>query len=111
MTESRAAFAHASEAELAGLFDSHRIAWSYEPRRFPIRFDGRGRACEFFTPDFYLPEYDLYVELTVARPLRNTRKNRKLRLLRAHHPHVKIKLLTRRDAERVFAGRAQGRAA
>jgi hypothetical protein len=103
VTSSRAPFAHASEAELARLFDFYRIAWQYEPRSFPISFDERGRPVEFFTPDFYLPEYDLFIELTVQNPVRNTRKNRKVRLLRSHHPNVNVKLFTRRDVERVFS--------
>ncbi|MDE2482535.1 MAG: hypothetical protein KGN02_10135 [bacterium] len=103
MATSRVSFAHESEASLARLFDFYRIAWEYEPRSFAIAFDERRRAVAFFTPDFYLPEFDLYVELTVAKPELNTRKNRKLRLLRAHHPNVRVKLLTRRDAERLFS--------
>jgi hypoxanthine phosphoribosyltransferase len=100
---SRAPFAHASEAELARLFDFYRVDWQYEPRSFPIAWNEHGRPVEFFTPDFYLPEYDIYIELTVAKPARNSRKNRKLRLLRSHHPCVNVKLFTRRDAERVFS--------
>lgn len=96
-------FAHASEAELARLFDFYRVDWQYEPRTFPINFNEHGRPVEFFTPDFYLPEYDIYIEVTVAKPARNSRKNRKLRLLRSHHPRVNIKLFTRRDVERVFS--------
>ncbi len=100
---SRVAFAHASEAELARIFDFYRIAWQYEPRSFPIVWNDHGRPVEFFTPDFYLPEYDLYIELTVAKPIRNTRKNRKVRLLRSHHPRVNVKLFNRHDLERVFS--------
>ena len=96
-------FAHASEAELARLFDFYRVLWQYEPHSFPIVWNDGGRPVEFFTPDFYLPEYDLYIEVTVAKPIRNSRKNRKLRLLRSHHPHVNVKLFTRRDIERVFS--------
>ena len=100
---SRAPFAHASEAELARIFDFYRVTWEYEPRSFPISWNEQGRPVEFFTPDFYLPEFDLYIEVTVAKPVRNTRKNRKLRLLRSHHPRVNVKLFTRRDVERVFS--------
>lgn len=99
----RAPFAHVSEAELARVFDFYRISWQYEPRSFPIVWNERGQPVEFFTPDFYLPEYDLYIEVTVAKPVRNTRKNRKLRLLRSNHPRVNVKLFTRRDVERVFS--------
>jgi len=100
---SRVPFAHASEAELARIFDFYRIAWEYEPRSFPIVWNDFGRPVEFFTPDFYLPEFDVYIEVTVAKPIRNTRKNRKLRLMRSHHPGVNVKLFTRRDVERVFS--------
>jgi hypoxanthine phosphoribosyltransferase len=100
---SGAPFAHVSEAELARIFDFYRIAWQYEPRSFPISWNDEGQPVEFFTPDFYIPEYDLYIEVTVAKPVRNSRKNRKLRLLRSHHPRVNVKLFTRRDVERVFS--------
>jgi hypoxanthine phosphoribosyltransferase len=100
---SRVPFAHASEAELARIFDFYRVAWEYEPRSFAIAWNENGRPVEFFTPDFYLPEYDLYVELTVAKPARNTRKNRKVRLLRSYHPRINVKLFTRRDIERIFS--------
>lgn len=104
---SRSQFAHASEAELARLLDFYHINWQYEPRSFPISWNELGEAVEFFTPDFYLPEYDLYIELTVAKPVRNTRKNRKVRLLRSSHPNVNVKLFTRRDVERLFSRAAR----
>jgi hypothetical protein len=100
---SRVVFAHVSEAELARVFDFYQINWQYEPRSFPIAWNEEGRAVEFFTPDFYLPDYDLYIEVTVAKPVRNSRKNRKVRLMRSHHPAVNVKLFTRRDVERVFS--------
>jgi hypothetical protein len=102
VARSRIVFAHESEAALAKLFDFYRMAWEYEPRSFPIIWDG-GKPVAFFTPDFYLPDYDLYIEMTVAKPAMNTRKNRKLRLMAEHHPHVRVKLFTRRDVERLFA--------
>jgi len=100
---SRIFFAHESEAALARLFDFYRIAWEYEPRSFPIQWNSDGKAVAFFTPDFYLPEYDVYIELTVAKPALNTRKNRTLRLLPAHHPGVRAKQFTRKAAQRLFA--------
>jgi len=99
-----------SEAELARLLDFYRISWEYEPRSFPIAWNSSGRPVEFFTPDFYLPEYDLYIELTVAKPVRNSRKNRKVRLLRSNHPQVNVKLFTRRDVERLFSRSAKASA-
>ena len=56
---------------------------------------------EAFTPDFYLPEQDLYVEVTVMKQSLVTRKNRKLRKLRERYPDVKVKLFYRRDIERL----------
>lgn len=103
MAVSRIVFAHESESALARLFDFYRIAWEYEPRSFPIFWDPSGRPVAFFTPDFYLPDYDLYIEMTVAKPALNTRKNRKLRLMAQHHPRVRVKLFTRRDTERLLA--------
>ena len=103
MTSSRILFAHESESALARLFDFYRIAWHYEPRSFPIGWDTCGRPVAFFTPDFYLPDFDLYIEMTVAKPALNTRKNRKLRLMARYHPGVRVKLFTRRDVERLFA--------
>jgi hypoxanthine phosphoribosyltransferase len=98
---SRARFAHRSEEDLAKLLDFYRIEWTYEPRRFPIAWGSGGIPVEFFTPDFYLPEYDLYVEVTVIKPKLQTRKNRKIRLLQLAHPNVRIKLLKRRDVLRL----------
>ena len=90
-------FAHPSEAEFAGILDFYRLEWQYEPRSFPLRHDAQGRVTESFTPDFYLPELDLYIELTTLKQSLVTKKNRKLRLLRQLYPDVKIKLLYNRD--------------
>ena len=60
---------------------------------------------EWFSPDFYLPQYDLFLEMTVQSPRLQSRKNRKVRLFREAYPEVAIKLFTRRDVERVFSNR------
>jgi len=96
-------FAHESESALAKLFDFYGIEWQYEPRMFPIVWNERGEAVEFFTPDFYLPEYGLFLELTTSKPYLKTRKNRKIRLLREHYPDINVKLFTRIDIERIFS--------
>jgi hypothetical protein len=72
----------------------------YEPRTFVLEEED-GRVTEAFTPDFYLPDQDLYVELTVMKQSLVTRKNRKLRKLRQLYPDVKIKLFYKRDLERL----------
>ncbi len=93
----RPAFAHASEAELARILDFYAVAWEYEPRTFPILFDGSGAVRESFSPDFFLPELDLYLELTTLKQRLVRKKNRKLRRLRELYPGIRIKLLYARD--------------
>jgi hypothetical protein len=93
----RIAFGHPSEELFANLLDFYRIAWEYEPRSFPLQWDKDGKVIEAFTPDFYLPEFDLYVELTTMRQTLVTRKNRKVKLLRAIYPHVNIQVFYQKD--------------
>lgn len=90
-------FAHPAEEAFARILDFYGIPWQYEPRTFPLEWDERGNVVEAFAPDFYLPEQDLYIELTTLRPQLTTRKNRKLRRLQELYPDVHIKLFKRRD--------------
>jgi hypothetical protein len=87
--------------ECAKVLDYYGVPWEYEPRTFILEQDADGRILEAFTPDFYLPDQDLYVELTVMKQSLVTRKNRKLRKLRAQYPDVKVKLFYKRDLERL----------
>ena len=96
-TTATASFAHPSEAEFASVLDFYQIRWEYEPRTFPLRQEEDGRVVESFTPDFYLPDFDLYLELTTLKQSLVTKKNRKLRRLRELYPEINIKLLYRRD--------------
>jgi len=93
----RSAFAHASEAELARILDFYEVAWEYEPYTFPILYDRDGAVLESFSPDFYLPEMDLFVEITTLKQRLVRKKNRKLRRLRDLYPDLRIKLLYARD--------------
>ena len=95
-------FAHHSEQIFANLLDFYRIAWEYEPRSFPIQWDAQGRVSEAFTPDFYLPEFDLYVELTTMKQSLVTRKNRKIRLLRELYPHLNVQIFYQKDFENLI---------
>ncbi|HEX5227312.1 MAG TPA: hypothetical protein VFW44_06355 [Bryobacteraceae bacterium] len=95
----RKAFGHPSEEVFANLLDFYRIAWDYEPRSFPLQWDKDGKVSEAFTPDFYLPEFDLYVELTTMKQANVTKKNRKIRLLRAIYPHVNIQVFYQKDVQ------------
>ncbi len=91
------AFAHASEAELARILDFYGVAWEYEPRTFPLMWNLRGEVVESFAPDFFLPELDLFVELTTLRQKLVRKKNRKLRRMRELYPDVRVKLLYGKD--------------
>ena len=92
-------FAHPVERELARVFDELGLAWEYEPTTFVLERDGDGRVLEAFTPDFYLPEQDMYVEVTTMRQKLTAKKNRKLRKLREQG--VLVTVLYRRDFERL----------
>jgi bifunctional protein TilS/HprT len=95
-------FAHPSEEDFAKLLDFYCIEWLYEPRSFPLRWEG-DKIAEMFTPDFYLPELDLYVELTTLKQNLLTEKNRKLRQLRALYPEVNVRLLNKSDFLKLLA--------
>jgi hypothetical protein len=97
MTDTRVVFAHPSEAEFARILDFYQIPWQYEPRTFALRRDVQGNVIEAFSPDFYLPEQDLYIELTTMEQKLITKKHRKLRRLRELYPDINIKLLNRSD--------------
>jgi hypothetical protein len=90
-------FAHSSEAELARILDFYGIRWEYEPRSFPLEWDEGGRVVESFSPDFYLPDFDLYLELTTLKQNLVTKKNRKLRRMRELYPDVRVKIFYGRD--------------
>jgi hypoxanthine phosphoribosyltransferase len=94
-------FQHEAELECAKILDYYRVPWQYEPRVFVLEEDENGRVLEAFVPDFYLPEQDLFLEVTVMKQSLVTRKNRKLRKLRERYPDVKIKLFYKRDIERL----------
>ncbi len=92
-------FAHLSEREFAAVLDFYGVEWRYEPRTFVLAEDAAGRPIEGFSPDFYLPDLDLYIELTTLKQRLVTKKNRKIRQLRLRYPGVNIMILYRRDWE------------
>lgn len=92
-------FAHRSEQEFARLLDFYDIKWLYEPVSFDIAWDSQGNPVAKFTPDFYLPEFDLFIEITTMNQKLVTKKNRKIRLLRELYPEVKCKILYKKDFE------------
>jgi hypothetical protein len=93
----RTRFAHESERQFARLLDFYGVAWQYEPVEFALESDAEGRPVQGFRPDFYLPAYDTFIEITTLNQRLVTRKNRKVRRLRELHPEVDIKVLYQRD--------------
>jgi len=93
----RTRFAHNSERQFAKLLDFYGIAWEYEPRTFVLESDREGNPVQAFSPDFYLPAYDLYIEITTLNQKLVTKKNRKVRRLRELYPDVKVKIFYQRD--------------
>jgi hypothetical protein len=90
-------FAHASERQFAQLLDFYGIVWDYEPTSFDIEWDREGNVVRRFTPDFFLPEFDLYIEITTLNQKLVTRKNRKVRQLRERYPEIRCKVFYQRD--------------
>jgi hypoxanthine phosphoribosyltransferase len=90
-------FAHNSERQFATLLDFYGIEWLYEPHTFILGRNERGDPTQAFSPDFYLPAYDLYIEITTLKQKLVTKKNRKVRLLQEQHPDINVKILYQRD--------------
>jgi bifunctional protein TilS/HprT len=95
-------FAHPSEEEFARILDFYNIEWVYEPRSFPLKWEAE-RVTEMFTPDFYLPGLNLYIELTTLKQKLVTEKNRKMRRLRELYPEVGVTLLNKKDYDHLLA--------
>lgn len=93
--QQRPKFSHPAEEQFARILDFYGIEWVYEPRTFPLEWDEQGKVIEAFTPDFYLPQQDLYVELTTLRPRLVTYKNRRLRRMKELYPDINVKLFKR----------------
>lgn len=90
-------FAHNSEKEFSKILDFYRIKWEYEPKTFTLRFDREGNPMVSFTPDFYLPDLDLYIELTTLNQKLVTKKNYKIKKLKELYPYINIKLFYKKD--------------
>ena len=95
--DSRTPFAHASEAEMARILDFYAVRWEYEPHTFPILWNLDGAVVESFSPDFYLPDLDCYLEMTTLRQKLVRKKNRKLRRVLELYPDLRVKLFYARD--------------
>lgn len=92
-------FAHPAEADIAAWLTSNGIRWQYEPTSFPLEVAEDGRLLQCFTPDFFLPDVETYIEMTTMRQALVTRKNQKFRRMRELYPETNVRLLYRRDVE------------
>ena len=82
---------------MSRILDFYAVRWEYEPHTFPILWNLDGDVVESFSPDFYLPDLDLYLEMTTLRQKLVRKKNRKLRRLRELYPDLNVKLFYARD--------------
>ena len=82
---------------MARILDFYAVRWVYEPHTFPILWNLEGEVVESFSPDFWLPDLDCYLEMTTLRQKLVRKKNRKLRRLRELYPAVTVKLFYARD--------------
>ena len=82
------------EEEFARILDDHEISWQYKPRTFAVEWDEEGNFVDCFTPDFYLPARDVYVELIGPDCRASAGKARKVRLLTQLRPEINIQLLS-----------------
>jgi hypothetical protein len=82
---------------MSRILDFYQVRWEYEPHTFPILWNLDGDVVESFAPDFYLPDLDMYLEMTTLRQKLVRKKNRKLRRLRELYPDLNIKLFYARD--------------
>jgi hypothetical protein len=97
------AFAHSSERMAAEILDFYRIRWMYEPKTFPLEWDGQGNVIVSFSPDFYLVDFDTYIELTTMSQKLVTKKNRKVRRLKELYPEVNIRIFYQKDFKKLLA--------
>ncbi len=81
------------EEEFARTLDQRDILWQYKPRTFAVEWDEDGNFIDSFTPSFFLPARDLYIELVTPDCRLSNERARKARLLRRQHPAIRIEVL------------------
>ena len=91
-------FAHPVERALSGVLDELGVRWRYEPHTFVLGRHPSGSVSAAFTPDFYLPDLDLYLECSVARTGLLRRKRRKIEATQRRYGVV-VHLVRRSDFE------------
>lgn len=92
-------FKHPSEEEFAKILDMYDLEWEYEPRTFPIKWDQEGNITLAFTPDFYLPRFNTYIELTTMNQKYVSEKKKKVQLLKKYYPGTNINIVFKHEFE------------
>ena len=92
-----AAFKNETEEEFAKILDMYNIEWLYEPKTFPVEWDAEGNVTMAISPDFYLPRFNLYLELTTMDQRYVTKKNKKMRLVKELYPGTNIRIVYKKD--------------
>ena len=75
----------------------YNIEWLYEPKTFPVEWDAEGNVTMAISPDFYLPKFNLYLELTTMDQRYVTKKNKKMRLVKELYPGTNIRIVYKKD--------------
>lgn len=75
------------EANITRLFNHLGIKWLYQPKTFDL-------GSQNYTPDFYLPDYNIYIEVKNFLWKYSKIRDRKFRKL---YPDIKLILLLKKD--------------
>jgi len=90
-------FAHPSEKTFSAFLSLYGHKWEYEPIEFALAWNENGQPIRGFRPDFYLPELNVFIELTVLEQRLVTKKNAKIRAFRALYPEVELLVVYQKD--------------
>ena len=93
----RPSFKNPTEIEFARILDMYQIEYKYEPKTFPIEWDPEGNVTLAFSPDFYLVQFNTYIELTTMNQKYVTMKNKKAKKVRELYPGTNIKIVYKKD--------------
>jgi hypothetical protein len=75
------------------------VQWRYEAVTLGLEWGSDGSMTKAFCPDFYLPEPQSFVEITVAEPRRFVRKMAKVKRARELYPEIHIALVGLRELD------------
>lgn len=95
-------FKNETEEEFAKILDMYGIEWMYEPKTFPIEWDEDGNIKMAFSPDFFLPKFNLYLELTTMDQKYVTKKNKKARMVMDLYPGTNVRIVYKKDFQELI---------